>query len=180
MTKLQEQIKEALKFARGNWQKGIIKQGFAVIDKSMGYWAERYKKSLFNLCHKLNEAEIDAEVFAHPTKSIYYVVIGKEWLKLFNKVAVVMSSVSSVYAQLKERKFSAEVEKELRKIGLMEKLRSLLTECNEVFNAVGDCYSKSLRGFCDPQKAYNEATQLVEELERPWNEMKSFVGVLFL
>jgi hypothetical protein len=179
MTELQEQIKEALKFARGNWQKGIIKQGFAVIDKSMGYWAERYKKSLFNLCHKLNEAGIDAEVFAHP-KGIYYVVIGKEWVKLFNRVAVVMSSASSVYAQLKERKFPAEVEKELRKIGLMGKLHSLLTECNEALNAVGDCYSKSLRGFCDPPKAYNEATQLVEELEKPWNEMKSFVGVLFL
>jgi hypothetical protein len=179
MTELQEQIKEALKFARGNWQKGVIKQGYAVIDKSIGYWAERYRKSLFNLCHKLSEVGIDAKVFAHP-KGIYYLVIGEEWVNLFDRVAVIMSSASSVYAQLKNEKFPAEVEEELRKIGLRGKLHSLLAECKEALNAIGDCYSKSLCGSCDPQKAYNKAAQLVKKLERPWNEMKSFVGIFLL
>jgi hypothetical protein len=180
MTELQEQIKEALKFARGNWQKGVIKQGFAVIDRPLGFWAERYKKSLFNLCHKLSESGIDAKVVVHSKGNIYYLVIGEEWVNLFDRVASVMSSAGSVYAQLKESRFPAEVEKDLRKIGLREKLHSLVAKCKEAMDSIGDYYRESLRGSCNPQKAYTKAARLVEEIEGPWKEMKSFVGVLFL
>jgi hypothetical protein len=174
-----EQFEAALKLARGKWQKYLIKAGYAILGGSAAYWSGRYKRSLFRLCKRLGKAGIEARAFVNKGDFTFYLVIGAEWAKLIDRVEAVMSPASLVYAQL-GREFSAETEKELRKLRLRKRLRSLLAECKDTLSAIGDYYGNSVRGYCDPQEAYNEVTPLVEKVERTWDEMKDFVGIFLL
>jgi hypothetical protein len=175
----QEQKEAALKLAGGKWQKYLIKAGYAILGGSAAYWYGKYTKSLFRLCKRLREAGIEARAFVNKGDFTFYLVIGAEWAKLVDRVEAVMSLASIVYAQL-EKKFSAEMERELRKLRLRKRLRSLLAECKDTLSAIGDHYGNSLRGYCDPNKAYNKVRPLVEEIEKAWDELKDFVGVFLL
>jgi hypothetical protein len=175
-----EQLETALKLARGEWQKYLIKAGYAILGGSAAYWSGKYKKSLFRLCRRLVEAGIEARAFVNKGDFTFYLVIGTEWAKLIDRVEAVMSPASLVYAQMEGRKFSAETEKALKKLRLRKRLRSLLAECKDTLSAIGDYYGNSLRGYCDPNEAYNEVTPLVEKVEKIWSEMKGFVGIFLL
>jgi hypothetical protein len=175
-----EQLETALKLARGEWQKYLIKRGYAILGGSAAYWSGRYKRSLFRLCRRLMEAGVEARAFVNKGDFTFYLIMGAEWVKLFDRVEAVMSPASVVYAQLQIGKFPDETEKSLKKLKLRQKLRSLLAKCKDALSAVGDYYGNSVRGYCDPQKAYSEATSLVEEVEKVWGEMKDFVGVFLL
>lgn len=175
----QEQFETALKLARGEWQKYLIRRGYSTLGGSAAYWSGKYEKSLFRICDRLREAGIEARAFVNKGDFTFYLVIGAEWTKLIDRVEAVMSPASLVYAQL-GRKFSAETEKALRKLKLRKRLRSLLAQCKNTLSAIGDYYGNSLRGYCDPQEAYNEVTPLVEKVEKAWDEMKDFVGIFLL
>jgi hypothetical protein len=175
-----EQKEAALKLARGEWQKYIIKAGYSILGGSATHWSGKYKRSLFRLCNRLRNAGIEARAFVNKTDFTFYLIIGTEWAKLFDRVEAVMSPASLVYAQLQIGKFPDGMEKELKKLKLRKRLRSLLAKCKDALSAIGDYYGNSVRGYCDPQKAYDEATTLVEEVEKLWSEMKEFVGVFLL
>jgi hypothetical protein len=174
-----EQFETALKLARGKWQKYLVGKGYAILGGSAAYWSGRYKRSLFRLCERLREAGIEARAFVNKGDFTFYLVIGAEWAKLIDRVEAVMSPASLAYAQLGKR-FSAEIEKELRKLKLRKRLRSLLTRCKDTLSAIGDYYGNSVRGYCDPQWAYNEVIPLIERVEKAWDELKNFVGILLL
>jgi hypothetical protein len=175
----EEQFEAALKLAQGKWQKYLIRRGYAILGGSAAYWSGRYKRSLFRLCERLRKAGIEARAFVNKGDFTFYLVIGAEWAKLIDRVEAVMSPASLVYAQL-GREFSAETEKALRKLRLRKRLRSLLAECKDTLSAIGDYYGNSVRGYCDPQEAYNEVIPLVEKVEKIWGEMKDFVGIFLL
>ena len=175
----QEQLETALKLARGSWQRCLIKSGYLIVGGSAILWSEEYKKSLFNLCDRLRKAGIEARAFVGRGGFTFYLVIGAEWVKLIDRVGAIMSPANVAYAQLR-KKFSAEMEKELRKLKLRKKLRSLLAECKDTLTSIGKYYGHSIRGYCNPQEAYNKAISFVEEIEEVWNEMKDCVGVFLL
>jgi HPt (histidine-containing phosphotransfer) domain-containing protein len=175
----QEQLETALKLARGVWQRSLIKSGYLIVGGSATCWSEEYKKSLFNLCDRLRKAGIEARAFVDRGSFTFYLVIGAEWVKLIDRVEAIMSPASVAYAQLR-KKFSAEMEKELKKLKLRKRLRSLLAECKDALTSIGDYYGHSVRGYCNPQEAYKKSTSFVEEIEKVWSEMKDFVGVFLL
>jgi hypothetical protein len=175
-----EQIETALKLAQGKWQRFIIRRGYAILGGSATYWSGKYKRSLFRLCRRLNEAGIEARAFVNKGDFTFYLVIGTEWAKLVDRVEAVMFPASLVYAQVQERKFSAEMEKMLKKFKLRQRLRSLLAKCKDTLSAIGDYYGNSIRGYYNPQEAYGEVIPLVEKVEKIWDEMKDFVGIFLL
>jgi hypothetical protein len=177
MTELQ---KSALKFARGKWQKYVIRAGYAVLGGAAAFWSGRYTRSLFRLCNRLRGAGIEARAFVNKGDFTFYLVIGAEWAKLVDRVEAVMSPASILYAQFEGKRFSAETEKVLRKFKLRKRLRSFIRECKDVLSAVGNHYANSVRGYCDPQEAYSNVMPLVEKIEKEWNELKSVVGIFLL
>ena len=176
----QEQRQTALKLAKGEWQQYLVKAGYAMVWGAATQWFGKYKKSLFALCNRLREAGIEAKAFVDKPNSIFYLVIGAEWVRVLDRVEAVMSPASIVYAQLCGKKFSGEMEKELKKLKLRNRLRLLLSKCRDAMLTIGDRYGDAIRGYCDAQKAYEKALSLVEEIEELWNEMKDFVGVFLL
>jgi hypothetical protein len=175
-----EQFEAALKLARGEWQKYLIRRGYAILGGSAAYWSGEYKRSLFSLCERLREAGVEARAFISKQGFTFYLVIGAEWAKLIDRVEAVMSPASLVYAQLVGRKFPAETEKALKKLRLRKRLRSLIAECKDTLSAIGDYYGHSVRGYCNPQEAYNIVIPMVEKVEKIWDEMKDFVGIFLL
>jgi hypothetical protein len=175
-----EQLETALKLAQGKWQKYLIKAGYAILGGSAAYWSGKYEKSLFSLCRRLRKRGIEARAFVNKGDFTFYLIIGTEWAKLFDRVEAVMSPASLVYAQLQMEKFSEEMEEELKKLKLRRRLRSLIAECKKTLSAIGDSYGNSVRGYCDPQEAYNKVIPLVGKVEKIWSEMKDFVGILLL
>jgi hypothetical protein len=176
----EEQKKTALKLAKGRWQRFVVKYGYAIIGGYAAYWSGRYTRSLHRLCRRLREAGIEARAFVDKGNFTYYLLIGNEWAKLVDRVEAVMSPASSVYARLEGKKFSREVEKVLRQLKLRKKLRSFLRTCKNTLTAIGDNYGNSLRGYRKPEEAYQEVLPWVEKVEKVWNEMKDWVGVLLL
>jgi hypothetical protein len=176
----QKQIEAALKLARGKWQKYVIKAGYALLGGSAAFWSGRYTRSLYRLCSRLKEAGIEARAFVNKGDFAFYLVIGAEWAKLVDRVEAVMSPASLVYAEFEGKKFPAETEKVLRELKLRKRLRSFLRKCKDVLSAIGDYYGNSVRGYCDPQEAYNKVIPLVEKIEREWDEMKGVVGIFLL
>ncbi len=175
-----EQLETALRLAQGKWQKYLIRRGYAILGGSAAYWSGKYKRSLFRLCNRLREAGIEARAFVNKGDFTFYLIIGTEWAQLFDRVEAIMSPASLVYAQLQAEKFSDKMERELKKLKLRKKLRSLLAECKDTLSAIGDYYGNSVRGYCDPQEAYNKVIPLVEEIEKKWDEMRGFVGIFLL
>jgi hypothetical protein len=176
----EEQIEAALRLARGEWQRAIIKTGYSALVRSATRWLEEYEKSLFRLCERLRKAGIEARAFVNTGTLVFYLVIGTDWTTLVDRVDSVMSPASLVYARLREGEFSAEMEKVLRQLQLRNKLRFLIAECKDTLSTIGNCYSNSLCHHYDPQKAYSEAMQLVEKVEKKWNEIKDWVGIFLL
>jgi hypothetical protein len=107
-----EQLETALGFARGKWQKYIVRCGYSTLRGSAAHWSGKYKRSLFRLCDRLRNAGIEARAFVNTGDFTFYLIMGAEWIKLFDRVEAVMSPASVVYAQLKRGKFSDEIEKE--------------------------------------------------------------------
>jgi hypothetical protein len=176
----EEQKKAALKLARGNWQKFVIKHGYAILGGYAAHWSGRYTRSLYRLCRRLKEAGLEARAFVNKGDFTYYLLIGSEWAKLVDRVEAVMSPASIVYAQLESKKFPREVEKVLRQLKLRKKLRSFLRTCKNTLTAIGDNYGNSLRGYRKPEEAYQEVLPWVEKVEKLWSEMKDWVGILLL
>jgi hypothetical protein len=176
----EEQIKTALKLARGKWQKYVINEGYATLVGYATSWSGRYTRSLYRLCKRLREAGVEARAVVDKGSFTYYLVVGKEWAKLVDRVEAVMSPASIVYEQLKERKFSANTEKMLRKLKLRKKLRSFIARCRKTLIAIGDGYGNSLCGYCNPEEAYSKLVPVVEEVERIWDETKDWIGTLLL
>jgi len=140
-----EQFEAALKLAKGEWQKYLIRWGYAILGGSAAYWSGKYKRSLFRFCERLRKAGIEARAIVSKGDFTFYLIIGAEWAKLVDRVEAVMSSVSSVYAHL-EREFPTETERALRELRLRKRLRSLLAECKDTLSAIGDYYGHSVRG----------------------------------
>jgi hypothetical protein len=175
-----EQIETALRLARGEWQKFVIKHGYAILGGYAAHWSGRYTRSFYRLCRRLREAGVEARAFVDKGRFTYYLLIGNEWTKLIDRVEAVMSPARIIYAQLEGRKFSAETEKVLRKLKLRKKLRSFIARCRMTLIAIGDDYGNSLRGYYNPEEAYSKLVPLIEEVERVWDEMKDWIGILLL
>jgi hypothetical protein len=183
VTDLQQQkqiIKSALKLARGEWQKYLIEYGYDSLGGSSIQWAGSYSKSLRSLCERLKRDGIEARAFFDRNSFTYYLVLGERWAKLCDRVDTILSAAREVYNQLLKMEAHKEIERAQKKLRLRKKLRSLIARCKRVLSDIGRHYSYSLRGYCNSEEAYIGAIQSVEEVERLWDEMRCFVGILLL
>jgi hypothetical protein len=174
-----EQLEAAKKLARGGWQEYLIDYGYDHIRGEAVRWSENYRRSLLNFCKRLNEAGIEAKAFI-PYQCKYYLILGGDWICLCERVEAVLSAASYAYASLRDSSLSKETKREIRKVRLRWKLRSLIKQCKSALIYIGYNYKLALRRHQEPKAAYAEAVRLVETVERLWDEMKGCVGIFLL
>jgi len=175
----QQQI--ALQFAKGEWQKAIIREGFASLKGRARFYYKSYKESLKRLKKRLQKQGIPVYVFVHDYAN-FYLVIGEPWVRLVTKAERLRDEVDKLYSKYVVR---LTMDSELREVVRHSHLSFRFSEIRSAtyFLPLDVCDL-----YCDwlesggSEEFLEKATKMVEEADEKFNAFirETGVGLLLL